>query len=489
MKIKYWLMMSYLIVMLLPIAALYFLYISISNYDGKKELLEYMEIRKKLDKMETFLVKTSLYKVQDIDNYNFLKELTDETIQITLYRADGLKLYSSLENIGSSRYEYLNPDLLYKHLNDIQKSYRTYSIKKPIFENRKLIGIYQVSFGRDAWVQGVNNRTILFAVLSVSFFLLLYMIIILLLNRKLNRPLLFLRKNMTAFANGEVVNDSISYSKDEIGELIAHFEKMKEQIEQTRNELAKQQKEKEFIVASLSHDLKTPLTVIVAYAEALRKEPNYLLRGERKEYETVLSEKLDYMKQLLDDLAMYTALQSSNKKVECVDVDGEEFFDMLLSGYEEPCNEKEIILTVELRCASAYCVNVKDMIRIVDNVMANAIRHTDEIKNIWLAAISAENTLPDWVFLPFYKELEEWRKNGTVLLVQNEGESIPASKQDLVFNPFFQVEGARGHGGSSGLGLSITKKLIEQHNGKIKLWSTEPYGTLVACWLEERKVH
>ena len=195
------------------------------------------------------------------------------------------------------------------------------------------------------------------------------------------------------------------------------------------------------------------------------------------------------MKQLLDDLAMYTALQSSKKKVERVEVEGEEFFDMLLSGYEEPCNEKGIILTVVLESASSYSVNVKDMIRIVDNVMANAIRYTDETKNIWLAAISAENPLPDWIFPPFYKELEEWGQNGTILLVQNEGESIPVTQQELVFNPFFQVEGARGHGGSSGLGLSITKMLIEQHNGKIKLWSTDAYGTLIACWLEERTVH
>ena len=437
MKIKYWLMISFLIVMLLPIAALYFLYISVSNYEGKKELLEYMEIRTKLDELEPFLVKASLYQVQDIENYDSLAELTDERTQITLYRPDGLQLYSTIENIGSTRYQYSQPDLLYQHLNDIQKSYRIYSIKKPVFENRKLIGIYQVSFGRDEWVQGVNNRTVLFAVLSISFFIFMYLIILLLLNRKLNRPLLLLRKNMTSFANGEVVNDSISHSKDEIGELIAHFEKMKEQIEQTRNELSKQQKEKEFIVASLSHDLKTPLTVIGAYTEALLKEPNYLSRSERNEYENILSEKLEYMKQLLDDLAMYTALQSSNKKVERVEVEGEEFFDMLLSGYEEPCNEKGIILTVVLESASSYSVNVKDMIRIVDNVMANAIRYTDETKNIWLAAISAENPLPDWIFPPFYKELEEWGQNGTILLVQNEGESIPADSAGTCVQPIF----------------------------------------------------
>ena len=105
---------------------------------------------------------------------------------------------------------------------------------------------------------------------------------------------------------------------------------MKEQIEQSRQELAKQQQEKEFIVASLSHDLKTPLTVIQAYTEALQNKEN-LSENEKREYKTILFEKLAYMKQMLDDLSVFTALQSSKEKIEFIEVDSEEFFEMLLS--------------------------------------------------------------------------------------------------------------------------------------------------------------
>ena len=60
-------------------------------------------------------------------------------------------------------------------------------------------------------------------------------------------------------------------------------------------------------------------------------------------------------------------------------------------------------------------------------------------------------------------------------------------KKDLdnVFEPFVQLEEARGQGGTSGLGLSIAKMIMEQHGGKIKLWSHPNYGTLAACWLKE----
>src|SRR5690606_12712829 len=198
---------------------------------------------------------------------------------------------------------------------------------------------------REEWIEGVNNRYIYLAVFFSIFFVLLYVVVVILLNRKLNRPLSHLQRQMTAFANGEKLSTQIRKSNDEIGELIKHFKKMKAQIEKTREELAVQQKEKEFIVASLSHDLKTPLTVIRAYTEALQNDEN-LSEQERTEYKDILFEKLEYMKQMLDDLTVYTALQSSKQQTELVEVDGEEYFDMLLSGYEEPCNRKGVSLTV-----------------------------------------------------------------------------------------------------------------------------------------------
>lgn len=129
-------------------------------------------------------------------------------------------------------------------------------------------------------------------------------------------------------------------------------------------------------------------------------------------------------------------------------------------------------------------LNVKQMVRVVDNLMMNAIRYTEKGKNIWLAAVSQTSPLPEWVFAPFVEELEAWRENGTILLIQNEGKAIPEDDLEKVFEPFVQVEAARGQGGTSGLGLSIAKMAIEQHCGKIKIWSQTGYGTLVACWLQ-----
>ena len=148
---------------------------------------------------------------------------------------------------------------------------RTYSIKKPVFSDGKVVGIYEITFGREQWLEGVQNRSLFLGILFTAFFSLTYCLVVILLNRKLNKPLNRLRSQMTAFAKGESVQN-LQSAKDEIGEVFLNFYQMKEQIEQSRQELAKQQQEKEFIVASLSHDLKTPLTVIQAYTEALQNK-------------------------------------------------------------------------------------------------------------------------------------------------------------------------------------------------------------------------
>ncbi|WP_449539414.1 ATP-binding protein [Ferdinandcohnia sp. Marseille-Q9671] len=484
MKIKQWLMVSFFVVMLLPVVALYFLYVSLCNLDDKQALVEYIEVSNKMQEIEKHLLEPTLYEIQPVDTYEVVKSLANESTKISLYRPDGVVVYSSIPNLGSFGFVTESMERLYQNLNEIQKNPRTYSLKKPVINSGEIIGVFEISIAREAWMKGVSNRYIYLGISFSIIFFLIYIVVVKLLNRKLNRPLAHLQAHMIAFAQGKSSSNQIRESKDEIGELIKHFQKMKAQIEQTQAELAAEQKDKEFIVAALSHDLKTPLTVIRTYTEALEKNRDLSVQ-ERMEYREILFDKLDYMKQMLDDLSVYTHLQTSKQQTDLVEVEGDEYFEMLLSGYEEPCNRKGISLIVKQSVKDIYQLDPKQMIRIVDNIMGNAIRHTDKGKFIWLSALSSNSELPKWIFKDFYQELESWRQDGTIIVIQNEGVGIPNEEVEHVYQPFYQAERARNNGGSSGLGLSIAKMLMEQHNGKIKIWSAENVGTLVACWLNE----
>ncbi|AXI08341.1 sensor histidine kinase [Oceanobacillus zhaokaii] len=483
MKIKNWLMISYFIVMVLPIAALYFLYVSLSHYDQKIDFQEYMDFQDTVSNIESHLLDESLYKIQSNKNYEHLESLVNDNLKIDLYRYDGFQLFSSMD--FSNSYSNTTSGVLYQNVNEVQKSPRTYSVKKLVFDkDNRIAGVYEITVSRKEWIEAYNRNTIIMISLFSIFFIALYSIIIILLNRKLNRPLQALQAHMNAFAKGKELEQSLSISKDEIGELMIHFEEMKSQINQTKDALAAQQQEKEFMIASLSHDLKTPLTVIRTYSEAL--ENNNLTEEVRREYKLILFEKLDHMKLMIEDLALYTSLQSSQNKINPVQVNGNEFFDMLFSGYEELCANKEISLVMQQEVKHSYFLDPKQMIRIVDNLMDNSIRYTPKNGTIWLAAISSRKPIPDWIFGEFRKELEDWSKEGTAILIQNEGRAIPKLQLDRIFQPFYQADKSRGKGATSGLGLSIAKIIMERHDGKIKVWSAENKGTLIACWLKER---
>lgn len=484
MKIKNWLMVSHLVVMLLPVVAVYLLYISLQNYNQEEDLKEYLEFQKLVSDLDSELNDVSLYQRIDDERYPQLKGLGNASLRVDLYRYDGVQLFSTME--PDTVFTFQEPqDTLLEDLNEIQKKAKTYSYKKSVFdEDRQLAGIYEITQGREDWVETTNQNMLIMLISSGVFFILLYAIVIAAINRKLNRPMNQLQEHMQAFADGKEMDKKLIQSRDEIGELNSHFEEMKYQITETREALVKQQKEKEYMIAALSHDLKTPLTVVRTYTEAL--EDFDLSKEERAEYQTILHDKLEHMKQMIDDLSIFTALQSSKNTLQSVQVNGNEFFEMLFSGYEEPCARKDIRLTTEWAVRNAYELDPKQMIRLVDNLMDNSIRYTPQHKQIWLAAIASTKPLPDWIFSPFKEEVNHWREAGTVILIQNEGKGMAENQLQKVFEPFYQDDASRGKGATSGLGLSIAKIIMENHEGKINIWSSEKEGTLFACWIKER---
>ena len=486
MKIKHWLVISYVVVMVLPLLALYALYSLISSYDQERDLLEHLEVLQTVHEMAGVLEDPGHYTLQSQDRYAAVEALTSSSLGIRLYRYDGILLYSSLDQ-GTGRLTRLDASQLYRDVNRVQKNLTTYTVKHPVLQKGgELAGFYEVTLRRDVWLSGVQERTVLIAASLAAFLLLLFGGAYALLHRKLNLPLLKLQRQMDAFAEGRRLVSERPRG-DEIGELQRRFEAMQDKIEQSQQAVRKQQREKETMLAALSHDLKTPLAAIQAYAERLLSDDT-LTAEERADYRAVVGDKLRHMKKMIDDLSLYAALQADRYRLKPVEADGEELFEMLLSSYDEPSVRKGIRLTVDQRVdGSSYDVDVTQMMRVMDNLVSNAIRHTPPGGQILLSACAASQPLPEALWSVYRAEVETWRAGSTVILVQNEGEGIPEALRQQIFEPFVQGEASRTMGGSSGLGLSIAKLLVERHGGAIRLWSDESRGTLIACRLPERK--
>lgn len=485
MKITHWLMITCLVVMILPLVAFAALFGLLQSYDEREGLAEYMDVMERLSEVEQAIAAPSLYRIQPQDKFQAVSRVADHSLKITLYRADGVQVFTSMENkLLPSMYR-VNPEQLYENLYKLEQSHDTYTLKKPVFEKGTLIGFYEVTIVREKWLNAFQYRTYIVIGCAVLFFIALYGAALIVIQRKLNLPMKQLMRQMTAFAHNEPVPDTSRSSKDEMGTLITHFHDMREQVGQARAQIAAEQRERDYMVASLSHDLKTPLTSIRAYAESLQQDKQ-VTADEKKEYFGVMLDKIGYMQQMLDDLATYTALRSTENRdgQEHVLVDGEELFDMLFSGYDAVCAQRGIHLDIRNEVAGVYPFHAKQMMRLVDNLMGNANRYTPHGKTIWLGAFSENQPLPEWLFPTFVDRVQAWRGNALVLLVQNEGEEIEPQHIEKLFQPFYQADQSRSKsrtGGASGLGLSIAKMIAERHGGSIGIWSAAAHGTLLAC--------
>ncbi|WP_051891564.1 HAMP domain-containing sensor histidine kinase [Lysinibacillus sphaericus] len=474
MKIKTWLLLTFFLIMVLPIAGAYSLYVWINAYYQDKNVAEYFDKWTELNQIKATIDSPALYqKNADLQE---LEELTNEQLGITLYTKSGFILYSSNPLLSG----YVGKERMFKGLFDLQQSYNAFTYKEPVYQQGDLLGVYEIQLVRTDWVKGVENRSWLVTTGSILLFLAIYLAVLFVLNRRLNRPLKELMQQMRIFAKGGHVETNLSARKDEIGELAQSFVAMQNEIEKTRASLKEEQLQKELMIASISHDLKTPLTAIQAYAESLQSRG--LTEQQQEEYQQVIVTKADRMKHMLEDLLMYTLLQSTNYELELVAVDAAEFFEMALSDYEPLCEEQGFTLNVFCDVDGLYAVHPKQLQRVIDNLMSNAWRYGEIGTSIGLAAVNA-GSYPVWSF-DFLKSTLN-KQEGVYIIVQNSGQGILQEDITKLFEPMYQADRARTKAGErgTGLGLNITKQIIEKHGGTVELFSQENIGTAVVCWL------
>lgn len=476
MRLKKWLIFSYLLVMLIPLILGYLLFNWVQNYDKNREVADYLESIPKIVEYENKLNDPLLYK-GNINKYDFLKEEDKELMGINLYNKYGMILYSSL---GKGYIYDLNTKELYSDLFNLRKGYKTFSLKKPVFEKNELVGFYEIITVRNNMVKDINKVSVYVFILFLILIIIIFVIVIFLVNKKLNHPLNLLMQEMTNFSEGKKGNKLKHKAHDEMGELIVHFENMKEKLEIAKDEIEKQQKSKEYLIRAISHDLKTPLTSIRAYSESLDKVDS----KERGEYIKVILNKCDFMQRMLKDLLDYNLL-TSEAKMDFVLVEGQEFFEMLLSGYEELGEEKNIELETYIRVKGKFQLDVNELVRVMDNLIGNAYLYTPHNKKISIGACSKEYSLPTWMNDELRYMLNPLREKGVIVWVKNEGSLISESEWENIFEPLYMLDKARckKYFKSTGLGLSIAKNIINKHAAEIKVVSKEQYGTVFFFYL------
>ena len=287
--------------------------------------------------------------------------------------------------------------------------------------------------------------TIVFAILSVYFaarFLLLSKGI-----KETSKDIRGINSNIRA--NNKLI---VRYPNKNMEKLLEEINKYIEKTQVDKIKYIRREEEIRKEIENISHDLRTPLTSIRGYLELINDETTTEI--EKQEYISVVEKKAKSLQQLIDIFYDLSRLEGNNYKmnIEVIDIN-KELREQLLLFYND--FEKSSI-NVELNlCEKKTNVNLDrvSIDRVFANLIQNAIRYAkDSVKVI--STINEQN-----IVITFSNNIQYMKKE----------------EVDLLFNRFYMGDASRNNSGSSGLGLTITKLLVEKMGGEIKAESTDEW--------------
>ncbi|MGB1302962.1 two-component system sensor histidine kinase EnvZ [Pseudoalteromonas marina] len=255
--------------------------------------------------------------------------------------------------------------------------------------------------------------------------------------RHLNRPLKALQQAAVKVGKGDFSTKLEEEGSTEVIEVTRAFNQMSRGIAALEND-------RRLLMAGVSHDLRTPLTRIRLATEMMSDQDEYLREG--------IIYDIEDMNGIIDQFIEYLR-HHKREELSCEDVNA-------LVGEVVNCELKHQRSITFKSNPSIESIPLSSVAikRVVTNMIENAIRYSDG----------------DIEVLSYYNS----NKKYVVIAVNDNGPGIPESELESVFEPFKQGDAARGSEGS-GLGLAIIKRIVDMHDGKVKL-ENRPEGGLSA---------
>ncbi len=256
-----------------------------------------------------------------------------------------------------------------------------------------------------------------------------------------------------------------------VGDLITSFNKMSCELKDINEIKEKYEKNRKELIAGISHDLKTPITSIVGYVDAIQTG---IANTDEKQntYLSIIGSNAQYTNKLIDDLFLFSKLDINQMKYEFVELPVCDFLTDIVIEKQLELEESGVGVDFELDIPEDRLLPIdgKMVYRIVSNIVSNAVKYGDlEEPKILIEASNLED--------------------GVEVKISDNGQGI--SKKDLkqIFEVFYRADASRNKEvGGTGLGLAIAKQLVEAHAGSIWASSVVGVGTTIAFTLKDQVI-
>ncbi len=237
-------------------------------------------------------------------------------------------------------------------------------------------------------------------------------------------------------------------------------------------------------LATVSHELRTPLTSIIGYSEMLAEGISGPLNDEQKEFVGTIREKGEQLLQLIQSLLDMSKLESGTMSVKKAKVRVEDVLSEVIKTLTPNARKKGV--TLRLECAQnlpELRADSERLRQVFINLGDNAIKFTPSGGSVTYRAGAIDQTKTAESDDGGFALLAPSRSHVEVR-VMDTGIGIPENEREKVFDPFYQVDSSstREYGGT-GLGLSIVRRLVESHEGNIRIEDNAPRGAMVVVTL------
>lgn len=246
----------------------------------------------------------------------------------------------------------------------------------------------------------------------------------------------------------------------EIGELYRNYEDMRLRLKESADEKLEREKQNRELISNISHDLKTPITSIKGYVEGLIDGVANTPEKQAKYIRTIYNKAND-MDRLIDELTLYSRFESDRIPYNFHRLNVGDYFGDCIEeiGMDMESRGIELNYTNLVSPQTVIIADPEQMKRVVNNIVGNSVKYMDKEKGRIDVRILDEH-------------------DSVRIEIEDNGKGIAARDIPNIFDRFFRTDSSRNSAqGGSGIGLSIVRKIIEDHGGFIWATSREGEGT------------
>lgn len=279
-------------------------------------------------------------------------------------------------------------------------------------------------------------------------------------NKDIYKPLKEFSIAMKHIAEGDFDYRMTRVRDDEMGQLYENYEQMRLQLKENEEEKAENEKKSKELVSNISHDLKTPITSIKGYVEGIMDGVADTPEKMDKYIKTIYNKAND-MDRLINELTTYSGIDSNKIPYHFHILNVSDYFSDCVEEVGLDLESKNIHLNFTNLVSMDTCVvaDPEQLKKVINNIISNSVKYMGHANGDIDIRILDEN-------------------ESVKIEIEDNGKGIAAKDIGNIFERFYRTDASRNSlQGGSGIGLSIVKKIIEDHGGYVWATSKEGEGT------------